>query len=127
MCAVRVLVADDHKPVRLSLVALFEDEGFTVSSACGGSQAIALLAEDEFDLIVSDLQMPEGDGYELLTYLREHHPSLPVILMSAETSGEAELRARLLGASDFLAKPFDFDDLLASVEKLAPPRSSGTG
>ncbi len=106
-----VLVIDDYKPVLESLSAylgLFLRD-CTVWIAENGKAAKDIIASTPIDVILTDLEMPGMDGYELMDYTRTHYPSIPVLVMTGSHSREAETRARKGGAAQYIVKPFDVD------------------
>ncbi|MBI3980170.1 MAG: response regulator transcription factor [Chloroflexi bacterium] len=112
----RVLIVDDELAILDMLIAVFEDEGFTVVAAANGRQAIELFRQEQPDLVLLDIMMPGADGREVCRQLRD----LPggdraaIVVMSAAN------RADLANcpASAFLPKPFDLDQLLALVDSI---------
>jgi CheY-like chemotaxis protein len=116
-----VLVVDDD-PVVLELVGeILRDEGFQVTTAGNGQEALGRLRAGRPDLILLDLMMPVENGWEFLEHLRTHPvaATVPIVLLSASQKlGE---QAERLHVDDFLPKPFDIDDLLDKVNKLAIP------
>ncbi|MEO0002723.1 MAG: hypothetical protein RLZZ22_415 [Pseudomonadota bacterium] len=123
----RLLIAEDDPAARLSLVDLLEAQGFTVQATVSGQALIALLADDtqRWDAILTDQLMPDGDGWAVLSHMRRHWPSVPVVLLSAMTW----LRPNDCGAGlDFdacLAKPVDPALLFETLERLLPPLQRG--
>jgi diguanylate cyclase (GGDEF)-like protein len=115
--AQHLLVVDDDPRSRDALAALLREEGYRVTTADDGVSALNEIAKDLPDLVISDVQMPRGDGFHLVRRLRGTHKTshLPIILVSG--SGAADRRAAGidLGADDFVAKPVDFAELLARV------------
>lgn len=112
----RVLVVDDSADNRGLLVELLEEAGYGVAEACNGQQALASLQADRPDLVLLDLLMPVLDGFGVLEALKEMRgPFLPVIVLTATSDRGVRLRARALGAHEFLAKPIDRDELLVRV------------
>ena len=109
-----ILVADDDRLIRNMLEAALSLNGFRVSLAKTGREAIAAANQQSFDAVISDIYMPEGDGLEVLRELRASQPSLPVILMTAQGELDVTVRALAEGASDVIAKPFD----VAALTKL---------
>jgi DNA-binding response OmpR family regulator len=111
----QVLLIDDEKAIIENLVPFLRRAGFTVSAAADGQEAVELLAEKTFDLIVSDVLMPRLDGRELLRFLRKKENWIPVILLTQV--GEASERAMALeeGADDYINKPFEPQELVARI------------
>ncbi len=117
-----VLIVDDEK----SFLGLLEEgfkayrRDFSVFTAENGRQAVELLRSQPVDLVVTDIKMPQMDGFELLSYLKEFHPGVPVILTTAFGTHDIEERLRAMGASQYLEKPLDFEVLAGKiVEELA--------
>jgi two-component system CheB/CheR fusion protein len=115
---VRILLVDDSDDVRETLSALCEMEGAVTMQAGGGATALALLAEQDFDVLVSDLGMPGMDGYELLAALRKggRNARLPAIALSGY--GE-NAKAREVGFVEQLCKPVPIDELIDKLRQLA--------
>ncbi|HET6891284.1 MAG TPA: sigma-54 dependent transcriptional regulator [Pyrinomonadaceae bacterium] len=109
-----LLIVDDELGMRQFLTHLFQREGHSIKIAENGRQAIALLRDEPVDLIISDVRMPDIDGIELLRTARELRPGVEVVLMTAFANVETAREAFLLGAYDFVQKPFD-NDLLKEV------------
>ncbi len=113
----RVLVVDDE-PVNLQVVRNYlAVEDFDLTLASSGEQALRLLEEETFDLVLLDVMMPRISGYEVCRSLREHHSlsDLPVIFLTAKTRGSDVVAGMALGANDYLTKPISKDRLLARV------------
>jgi CheY-like chemotaxis protein len=118
--AARIMVVDDV-PTNVSLLAMIlADWGYeNVVTTTDSARAVEMILEDRPDLLLLDLQMPAPDGFEVMEAIRAHHDGeLRILVLTAELTAEGEARARALGASDFLSKPFDFDDLRRQVDGL---------
>jgi DNA-binding NtrC family response regulator len=111
----RILIVDDEAPIRDSLQEILESEGFEVELAGDGLQALQILTDSEFDLVLSDIKMPRMDGMELLTHLAKNFPRLPVVMISAHGTVQTAVEATKLGAFDFITKPLDLDRLLITL------------
>ncbi len=111
----RILVVDDEASIRDSLNDILEAEGFQVDLAGDGIQALQLLVDEEFDLILSDIKMPHMDGMELLSHCARNYAHLPVIMISAHGNVQTAVEATKLGAFDFITKPLDLDRLLITI------------
>ncbi|MCB9745478.1 MAG: sigma-54-dependent Fis family transcriptional regulator [Alphaproteobacteria bacterium] len=118
----RVLIVDDEPSIRKVLRALLQVEGFSVRAEPDGAAAIQALGEEAFDVVITDQQMPHVGGLELLQWAREHHPAIPVILITAHGTVDAAKEAIKLGAYDYLTKPFDQDELKRIVAKAVAAR-----
>jgi DNA-binding NtrC family response regulator len=117
-----ILVVDDDKNFLRVLTYYIQDFGFGAVPAPSGHEALKLLKEQAFDLLITDLKMPEMDGLELLAAVRRSNPDLPVIVLTAHGSIETAVEAIKLGAYDFLAKPFEKEEMrhaIANALKMA--------
>src|SRR5215210_2829779 len=112
-----LLIVDDELGMRQFLTHLFQREGHTVRSAANGREAMDLLRALPADLIVSDVQMPDMNGIELLRASRELLPEVEVVMMTAFANVDRAREAFLLGAFDFVQKPFDNDLLKETVAR----------
>ncbi len=112
-----ILVADDELGMRQFLTHLFQREGHTVRVAENGREAMALLHQEASDLVLSDIRMPDMSGIELLRAVRELMPDVEVIMMTAFANVDTAREAFLLGAYDFVQKPFDNDLLKETVAR----------
>jgi CheY-like chemotaxis protein len=113
----RVLVADDDPSVRRVLERALEREGYVVATASNGAEALEAVAAAPPDLVVTDINMPDVDGIELLINLIERGGIKVIAISGGGLFPKDELLAdaRLLGAVDIIAKPFEVEDLLARV------------
>ena len=120
-----VLVVDDDPILREVATAILEGDGFSVSQAEDGLQAMEVLGAAHFDLVLCDVFMPNMDGFETLQAIRKRWPSLPVIMMTAGNAYQPPERmlktARLFGVAGDLAKPLSRDRLLAKVYQALQP------
>jgi DNA-binding NtrC family response regulator len=113
----RILVAEDEAPIRDGIVAAFTDSGYEVVAAGNGREAIDLLQEQSFDLVISDYRMPEKDGLEVLHQAREMDQEAVVIVMTAYGTVDHAVEVMQAGAYDYLQKPFNVEDLEFKVSK----------
>jgi DNA-binding NtrC family response regulator len=112
-----ILIVDDDDTSLLVIGGYLRHFGFTATSAPGGRQALELLGQQEFDLLISDLHMPDMDGLTLLTELRERHLGIPFIIVTACGSIESAVDAMRLGACDYLEKPYQPESLRLTVQR----------
>ena len=114
----KILVVDDEAPVREMLRKGLSELGrFTVEPAQNGLEAIEKIEKDVFDLVLTDLKMPEMDGIELLRTIKVTRPEIMVILMTAYGSIETAVEAMKIGANDYITKPIDFNELLIHITR----------
>jgi two-component system response regulator AtoC len=112
-----ILVVDDQHSIRLMLESGLSLNGFRVSCARSGAEALAAAGTEEFDAVISDVYMPDGDGLKMVQDLRALLPSLPIVLMTAQGSVELAVRAVEEGATDFIAKPFEVSAVAALLRR----------
>lgn len=113
----KILIVDDELSMRELLERVFRREGYNVSVAENGIRALELIRSNDFDLVISDVKMPNLGGMELLMQCREASPDTMVILMTAYATIDKAREAFKLGADDFVEKPFDIDELKLVVKK----------
>lgn len=118
----RILVVDDEASIREFLQIMLKREKIQVEVAQNGREALEKLAEQDFDLVISDLQMPEVNGLELLAKIKEKDPETLVIMITAFGSTETAVEAMKLGAYDYLTKPFKIDDVKLRIRKALEKR-----
>jgi len=104
-----ILLIEDEANLRHNLTVLLEGEGYRVSCAGDGAEGIRKLQEESFDLVITDVVMPEVDGFQVMEYLQDHVPDVVVVAITAYVSTESAIEALRHGAYDYLAKPFDVD------------------
>jgi len=112
--AYKILVADDEKDIRSVLALYLEDAGFEVVEAADGAEALRVLEEQDIDLCLLDIMMPELDGYQVLKRVREDD-DVPVIVVSAKGQDSEKILGLNLGADDYLVKPFNPLEAVARV------------
>src|SRR5262245_29078135 len=112
-----ILIADDDELNSEGLARRLRKRGFEVSVVKGGEEAIELLVEDHFDLVLLDLMMPGMTGLEVLKFLRrvDSPIDLPIIMVTARGESEDMVEALELGANDYVTKPLDFPVVLARI------------
>ena len=112
-----LLIVDDEKDIRFSLVRFFDSLGYQVSEAENGARASAMLAHSHFDLVLTDFKMAEMDGLELLNQARQIDPDSLGILMTAYATVESAVAAIKAGAYDYVTKPFTLEQIQLIVER----------
>jgi DNA-binding NtrC family response regulator len=104
---------------------VLENEGYQVSVAAGGHEAVAMLARGVFNLVVTDMLMPHDGGLELLGAIRKIQPTLPVIIITAFGDWGSYSRALELGAAAFISKPLKMAELTAAIHTALAGRGAG--
>ena len=112
----RILVIDDELSMREMLEIFFEREGHQVTCVSDGQQGIAALQEACFDMVITDLRMPNCGGMQVLEYCQENYPDVPVIVMTAFASTDTAITAMKLGACDYFTKPFKLDQVRTVID-----------
>src|SRR3982074_2914441 len=112
-----ILVVDDQHAIRLMLESGLSLSGFRISCARNGAEALAAASTQEFDAVISDVYMTDGDGLAKVREMRGLLPSLPIVLMTAQGSVELAVRAVEEGATDFIAKPFEVSAVAALLRR----------
>lgn len=128
--ALRVLVVEDSPAMRAFVRAALEDEGLAdVTEASNGFEALRLLPRERFDVVVTDINMPDIHGLELLSFMRksELHSETPVIIVSTEGSARDRERGMSLGANAYLTKPFEPQQLRDTVGRICAAGQGSAG
>jgi len=119
----RVLIVDDEKSMRELLLIMLKKEGYAVSAADNGEHALQAIRNDIYDLIITDIRMPNIDGIELLKEVKDLSPETVVIVITAYASTETAVDAMKLGAYDYITKPFKNEEIRLVVQKALEKRS----
>ncbi|MBE0596142.1 MAG: sigma-54-dependent Fis family transcriptional regulator [Desulfuromonadales bacterium] len=114
----RLLVVDDTQSFRFMVKGYLDDAGYQVTCVASGADALAAVERSPFDLVLSDMVMPEMDGLELLHQIRTRYPQLPFVLITAHGSVDSAVAAMKDGADDYLLKPLNWEELLIVVKRL---------
>jgi two-component system response regulator HydG len=113
----RILVVDDEESHRIMLRAVLKEEGYEVSEASDGTEAVKAVEQEPFDLILLDIRMTTMDGIEALTEIHKKSPLVPVLIMTAYASVKTAVEALKAGAFEYLTKPLDIEELKILIEK----------
>ena len=115
--SVRILIVDDEEIVVRSCSRILGDRGYQIESAGDGREALRMVEQTNYDIIILDIMMPKLDGLAALQRIKESHPDSDVIMVTGLSQIETAVRAMKLGAFDYLSKPFDPDELLLVVDR----------
>ncbi len=110
-----LLLVDDDRHVLESMAGWLREQGYKVETAPDRAAAIAMVDRKTFDLVLADIRLPDGDGYDILAHCREHHPRVSVILLTGYGTVDAAVEAIRAGAFDFLTKPLIDDELEMAI------------
>ncbi len=113
----RVLVVDDEKLLVKGIKFNLENDGYQVDTAYDGAQALSMVKEQKYDIIILDLMLPEVDGLEVCRKIRENS-NVPVIMLTAKSEGVDKLIGFEYGADDYVTKPFDILELKARIRAI---------
>lgn len=113
-----ILLVEDEENLQEALKLNLELEGYEVSSAYDGAEALKAVQQEHFDLIILDVMLPELDGITVCETVRLSHPDLPILILSAKNSSADRILGLKKGADDYLTKPFNLEELLLRVSKL---------
>jgi DNA-binding response OmpR family regulator len=114
----RILIAEDDANIRLGLIATLESDGYIITAASDGAQALKLFPQHKFDLVILDVMMPQHSGYEVCRALRSGGNAVPILMLTAKGEEVDKVVGLKLGADDYVLKPFGIHELLARVEAL---------
>ena len=116
----KILIVDDSRTGRKILRRIFEEEGYTiVGEACDGEDGYLKYRELKPDIVTMDVTMPKMDGIESLTLIRKEDPNAKVVMITAAGQKEKMVDALKRGASEFITKPFEKDEVVPIIKKLA--------
>src|ERR1700741_487201 len=113
----RLLVVDDEESLRITTAAIFENEGYVVDTASSGDEAIDLLSNKEYDLVLTDLHMEGGDGLSVLNRIRRQAPLTISVVLTGFASVESAIAALQEGAYDYLIKPCDIESMKHTIRR----------
>ncbi len=112
-----ILIVDDEPNYLVILSELLNEEGFETLTADNGRKALKIAKNTDLDLVMTDMKMPDVDGFSLMKSIKEYNQHLPVIMITAYGEVEKAVKAMRLGAYNYLTKPFNNDELVASINK----------
>jgi two-component system chemotaxis response regulator CheY len=120
--AKRILTIDDSKTIRDMLMLTLADAGFEVLQAVDGRDGLDVLEKEQVDVVITDINMPRMDGYEVIRQMRSKsiYKSTPILVLTTESEADKKNLARVAGATGWMVKPFDPDRLIATINKVAP-------
>ena len=113
----KILVVDDEDIVRTSCRRTLSPEGYEVRLAKNGAEGLKMAREERFDLVLTDLKMPDMDGIEVLRIIKEQWPETAVIIVTGYQTVDTAVKAIKLGAYDYIEKPFTPDALITAVRE----------
>lgn len=114
----RILVVEDERDLNRIITKHLKKNNYSVDSCFDGQEALDFISYSEYDLIITDIMMPNVDGYEFIDKLRANKNNTPVIMLTAKDALEDKIVGLDSGADDYIVKPFEFDELLARIRVL---------
>ncbi len=123
----KVLLVEDDASIAIVITAALEAEGFGVTHCDTIGERDRLLASETFAALVTDVILPDGDGIESLGVVRQMHPAMPIIILSAQNTLDTAVRASGTGAFEYFPKPFDIDELARTVRQAVGAAASSAG
>ncbi len=115
---INILLAEDERTLAMIIQDTLDGQGFHVTVACDGEEALRLYAANKPDVIVADVMMPRLDGFELVRRIRKHDPLTPVIFLTARSAVNDVVHGFEMGANDYLKKPFGMQELIVRIKAL---------
>ncbi|MGD9157406.1 MAG: response regulator transcription factor [Desulfobacteraceae bacterium] len=116
MTALSILVAEDDPNILTGLVDTLESEGYSVTTATNGEEALRSYKAEQFDLLLLDIMMPEVSGYDVCKQIRSNDEDIPIIMLTAKSEEIDKVVGLQLGADDYISKPFGVHELLARIQ-----------
>ncbi|MDX9867056.1 MAG: response regulator [Kiritimatiellia bacterium] len=123
----KILVIDDDANILLSTRRLLESDGHECVTAGNGQEALEYVKQNRFALLITDMRLPDMNGLSLVRELKKVEPSMPVILITAYASCESAVESVKRGVYEYLVKPFQADELLATVKRALGANMDGAG
>ncbi len=120
-----ILVIEDDPSVRTLVKAVLEHNGNSVSTADNATDGEANAIGNEYDMIILDLGLPDGDGYEVCKNIRDKNVTTPVLILSGEQETDVKVKCLKVGADDYLTKPFNTEELIARMDAIKRRSESG--
>lgn len=116
-----ILIVDDSSSIRQTVEFVLKTNGYTVTSAVDGLDALSKLDGNKFNMVISDVNMPNMDGLTMVKEIKSkpEYQYLPILMLTTESSQELKMKGKEAGAKAWLVKPFQPDKLLGAVKKLA--------
>ncbi|MDP3110562.1 MAG: response regulator, partial [Thermodesulfovibrionales bacterium] len=116
--ALKILIAEDEEITLKHLLYALGKEGHAVTGAKNGTDALKRIEKEEFDLLISDIKMPGIDGLSLLSEVKNKYPDMDVIIITGFGSIESAVEAMKKGATDYITKPFNLDELNLKINRI---------
>lgn len=116
MNSLKVLMVDDETEYRETVIKRMTKRGVDINGAGSGSEALNMLGQSGYDIVLLDVRMPEMDGIETLREIKQRHPLVEVLMLTGHANMEVAIEGMELGAFDYLMKPIDIDELIYKIQ-----------
>ncbi|MGB9597337.1 MAG: sigma-54-dependent transcriptional regulator, partial [Candidatus Poribacteria bacterium] len=113
----KILIIDDEPDIRQTLAYVLQDEGYETDLASTGLEGLSYISAKQFDIVITDLMLPDLDGMTIINKAREIRPEIIIVMITAYGSEEKAVEAIRAGADDYIPKPIDGDELLMKLSK----------
>ena len=113
-----ILIIDDEPLMRLSISDALKAEGYNIASVESGGEGLKAIKDNAYDIVITDLKLPEVDGLQILKGCRQYSPVTKILMITAHGSVETAVEAMKLGAYDYITKPFSMEEMLLIVKRL---------
>lgn len=113
-----IAVVDDDPGVTHLFCKWLQASGFTTTAFSSGQEFLSELPDSRFDVLITDLDMPQMNGFQLIPRVRQIHPGMPVIISTGNSRAESAIQAIKVGAGDYITKPVRLDDLIKALERI---------
>jgi len=114
----RILIVDDEADLRTLLHHILTAQGYQITDAADGEEAIELIKRQKFDIALLDIQMPNINGIQVLKYIKEHSPQTKAVMLTGYADLKHAMEAKEFGARDFIGKPYKLEDVLSTIEHI---------
>ncbi len=114
----RILIVDDEADLRTLLRHILTAQGYQITDAEDGEEAIELIKRQKFDIALLDIQMPNINGIQVLKYIKEHSPQTKAVMLTGYADLKHAMEAKEFGARDFIGKPYKLEDVLSTIEHI---------
>lgn len=119
----KILVVEDEEALAFGIEFNLMQEGYSVTIAKDGKEAVELINKNNFDLFILDIMLPFLDGFEIAQYIREKDPQIPILILTARTKKEDKIKGLEIGVDDYLTKPFHLEELLLRIQGMLKRKS----
>ncbi len=113
-----ILIVDDEADLRTLLRHILTAQGYQITDAEDGEEAIELIKRQKFDIALLDIQMPNINGIQVLKYIKDHSPQTKAVMLTGYADLKHAMEAKEFGARDFIGKPYKLEDVLSTIEHI---------